>query len=472
MCAVLAAASTLDRLSLTSEEVEQNAAGIIERRLHDAGPAPYSLCEARLSQAEYKWLLAWASTVVPGAFQAWSSQRQGYAGLVFLALLAEWNRRESAGDTVWQGVSTLFNDQDTQDYLFRAKNGENARQLVRKAADRYRLRHAFGADENRVQPYYLTIQLQYGFCRQQISRVTDWLCGLPPTEAMYRILALTGRQRSRSFQRLMADLRHYRRDYLTEFVVRRQLEQNHWILPEWIPALLEAARGSCMSTGGDEEEETEPELASHVTLKWAPECGPIVRLRLEDLRGRFGRAADRYQLRCGGELLATWLRQPAEASNSALDYRVDVRQVDLPARTPDLILHLEDEAGEIVATQAVPIWDPTEDVQSLQFGSRPGEQRHSWQVGKEVAVLVQRGYLPSKEPEEWFLTGYGTPFERRWLRYISAPEELRVQDDHKRVAWEAVTRPVPTWAKSVRVQVVPEHEPLALGERFWIEIGA
>ena len=279
-----------------------------------------------------------------------------------------------------------------------------------------------------------------------------------------------GLQRSRSFQRLLADLKHFRRRYIPELVARRQLEQNHWILPEWIPALLVAARASNERIAEDDEAETEPELSSHITLRWNSESGPIVRLTLAELRGRFDLAADRYQLRCGRQLLATWLRQPTVAGSSSVEYRVDVEQVEVQARAPEVVLHLEDETEEIVATQSIQIWDPAEDVQAIQVGSPLGGSRQSWRTGSEVVVLVRRGYLPNQEPDEWFLTGYNTLFERRWLHYSAAPAEFRVQDADAQPAWEAVAVPTPTLGQRVTIQVVPEQEPLVLGERFSLEI--
>jgi len=234
MFSAVAAASTLDRLNPVSQTAEQDAARIIQKRLKEAGPPPYSLCEARLTESEYNWLLTWAQKVLPGSFQGWSSLQQQFAGLVLLTLLAEWNRRESDGDAVYQGIPELFQEEETRHTLF-FDNG-NARQLVRdlfwEAAHAFELRHAFGTADATKFRWYMTVHLQFGFCSQQIPRVTDWLCGLPTTEAMQRLLAPAGPQRSRSFQRLLADLKYFRRRYIPEVVARRELEQNHWILPE------------------------------------------------------------------------------------------------------------------------------------------------------------------------------------------------------------------------------------------------
>ena len=475
MSLTVTAALTLDQINPGSPTIEHDAAQLIQKRLTESGTAPYSLCESRLSQTEYEWLLLWAQKVPPGSFQGWSSRQQQCAALVLLALLAEWNRRESDGDTVYQGIAELFHEEETRQTLFH-DNG-SARQLVRDlladAAHAFKLRNAFDAADTTPFRWYMTIHLQYGFCYRQIPRVTDWLCGLPPTEAMQRLLAPAGPQRSRSFQQLLADLKHFRRRYIPELVARRQLEENHWILPEWIPTLLEAARASSDAIAEDEEAETEPELVRNVTLRWDSAHGPIVRLTPAELRGRFDRAADRYQLRCGRQLLATWLRQPAGAGISSAKYRVDVddEPVEAEARGSELILFLEDETEEIIATQAIPIWDPAEDVQVIRLGARLGESLQSLRAGSEVVVLVQRDYSPNQEPEEWFLTGYGTPFERRWLYYMSVPAELRVQGADGQPAWEAVAVPTPTWGQRVKIQVVPEQEPLALGERFSLEIG-
>jgi len=131
---------------------------------------------------------------------------------------------------------------------------------------------------------------------------------------------------------------------------------------------------------------------------------------------------------------------------------------------------LEDETGESITTQSIPIWNPTEDVQYRRLRIHPDGQQ-SWRAGSDMVVLVRRDYVPSQEPDEWFLTGYNTPFERRWLRYSSAPAELRVQDSDGQIAWEAVTAPIPKWAQTVNVCVVPEQEPLVFGGWFSLEIG-
>lgn len=468
------AASTLDELVVTDALVELKAARIVCERLKSSGPPPYSLCEARLTQAEFEWLLKWARQVTASRFREEAPQFNG-AALLTLALMTEWNRRESDGDAVYQGIPALFGVAATRDALFQS-NG-NARQLLRDvlriaavATSDCLLRHAYESRDETKQRWYLTVQLQFGFCHQQVPRVTDWLRGLPPTEAMQRLLLLNGPQRSRSFQKLMATLRHYRRDFLTELAARRELERNAWILPDWIPELLKAARSDRPAVVSAEGIEDEPAITERVTVEWTPELGPIARLKLAEIRSSVELSSDQYHLHADKVLLATWIAQPAFSTAEPVEFRVDAERVDLKLDRPSLVISLEDENENQIAIESLEIWDPSADVQALLIGVSHEQEREEWRAGRDVAVLARRGYTPSLPADEWYLSGYDTQYERKWHRYRSAPAKLAMFDPQGRLAWEAIAMPIPQWAQGVEAEIVPEQQPLALGNDFRVRI--
>ena len=466
---------TLDQVDLDGPSTESAAARVLSGRLGDSGPQPYSLCEARLSEAEYGWLTRWAWTVPPNAFRSTSLMQRQAAGLVLLALLAEWNRRNSDGDSVFVGAAELFGDLETRRSLFQDNGNPLARlrTVLREAAERYDLRHAFGPGEETTVRWYLTVQLQYGFCRAQILRVAGWLRGLPPTEAMQRLLAANGRQRSRSFQRLWSDLRHYRRGYVPTVEARRQLERNHWVLPEWVPDLLAQARATLAADGPAEEGgEDERPLVRPEALAWDPDLGPVVQFRPLAPAAGGDAIADRFDLYAGRRLVASWLLQPPAAPGADPEYRTAAGVIVLPAADPELVFRLEDEAGTVVATQTVTLWDPTAEVQVWRLGTAPPTGPVRWEAGRDVVVITCRGHTPARPAEAWFLTGYDTARERRWLRYTSAPPSLAVTDPAGRVVWEAVATPPPAWAAHVRIVPAAESRPPVLGGRLWFEVTA
>src|SRR4051812_15988537 len=93
---------------------ETIAAACFRNRLEAHGHAPWSICEVRLSQDDYQRLQRWAATVTTSRID----DVNGDAGLVLLAFIAEWNRRNSPGDTVWVGLPPLFEVASTRRKLF------------------------------------------------------------------------------------------------------------------------------------------------------------------------------------------------------------------------------------------------------------------------------------------------------------------------------------------------------------------
>jgi hypothetical protein len=124
---------------------------------------------------------------------------------VLLAFVAEWNRRNSPVDCVFKDLPPRFGTETARRKLFTGNNQPTQffRRLLRQTCERLHLRHAFAAEQEEEVPYYLSVQLQYGFslphARDQLS---NWLRGHRPPEVALRLLEPEGYYRSASFRRL------------------------------------------------------------------------------------------------------------------------------------------------------------------------------------------------------------------------------------------------------------------------------
>lgn len=305
--------------------------------------APFSLSEARLDENEYLCLRSWATNVPQTAFERYPRS----TGLLLLALLAEWNRRESIGDAVFKDVPKLFGDRGTRDFLFDANDNPRSRtrDTIEETSRRFELRQAFDCDD--IEHFwYVTIQLQYGFSRSQIDQIPSWLGGQPtPKSVSFLRESITSKPRSlgsRTFQTLFQTLRDYREDSLTESEVRRRLSSNPWILPEWIPRILAAAgrkSRSGASSFGDGQTAAANDPAHRGRIKfdlfWG-ENGPAARIKPPDQP--WPAEAPRYVLSRDQERLATWFLEPGEEPASR--YRLEIHQPVLDVRRPELLLNV------------------------------------------------------------------------------------------------------------------------------------
>ena len=75
---------------------------------------------------------------------------------------------------------------------------------ARDTCERFRLRHAFAVEQEEDLPYYLSVQLQYGFSLPHArNQLGNWLRGHRPPEVALRLLEPAGYYRSTSFRRLV-----------------------------------------------------------------------------------------------------------------------------------------------------------------------------------------------------------------------------------------------------------------------------
>lgn len=288
----------------------------------------------------------------------WARQAGGKAldqpqvgGLLLVALLAEFNRREGVGNQVFVGVADLFNDAH-RPALFNSAGAPtgNLRALIRDVVQQEQLRHAFHPntrdDEHR---WYNTLQLQFGFARGQLSQIPDWISTQQFPLACQRLLDAHGTDRSRSFCRFIDTLRRVRTDQLSVRQAREDLQANHWILPEFID---EALSGLTADGPNREDADAESRLDLREILDWDPVLGPVIHFRFNDTIP-FACNSYRCGLSCNGQNVAEWQR--AGESNT---FELVAATPIVLMRTTTLHYVFEGERGTIHEEYRY-LWNPT-----------------------------------------------------------------------------------------------------------------
>jgi hypothetical protein len=437
---------------ITSPLFEDAAGRCLEERFHTHGRPPWSVCEARLSQEEYERLFGWAASVRHTQFD----DASGRAWLVLFAFIAEWNRRHSPGHSVFLGLPPLFGVPQTRRRLFHddGQPGEELRRLIRGACLKFHLRHAFDTERDESPPYYLSIQLQYGFSLPHSrERLPEWLAGHPWPAACQRLLVPDGVYRSRSFQRLIADLRAYRNDYLSETDLRRALVTNPWALAGSEDELVRLA-GRSRDVAPPPQSPFEP--LSPPRVEW--DVGPSVKCRVLPLPP--GLNAPRYVLRHERRDIARYYRLPGGGA------RADRAEAELPLGQPEAVVSLETPDGECVQVQTLRLWDSGLPVQVLPLG-RQGAPTERLLDGPQVLVTSSHAVV-SPEPIAWRLLG--PPHQRRrWWLIDGTEEGVRVTDGD--LAWTGLPpAPPPAWTNTVFVRTYPGNVFFGLGDKIRLGI--
>ena len=443
----------------TIPNFETIAAGCIRRRLEAHGLSPWSICEARLSEDDYQRLRRWAETVTASRLD----DATGNSGLLLVAFVAEWNRRNSPGDTVWVGLPTLFGIESTRRRLFAGNPPTPPTQFMyrtlRRTCVRFHLRHAFEADQEEDVPYYLSIQLQYGFSLPHArNQLCNWLRGQSPPEVALRLLEPEGYYRSASFRRLVRDLKSYRRDYLPESDFRRTLRENPWVMPAWENEIV-----SLIDTIPREVDDDEPEfrLLSNPRITW--ESGPEVWCRVCDLPDRL--TAPRYLLCHAGRDIARYFRHRSGVIES------DRKDALISLDGPEAIVTLETPDGEVVEVQTIGLWNQEFVAQVRPVGREAEETVERLLPGEQVLITSTEAVV-TPEPSEWRVVGVQ---ERRWCWWLlTGTESVCVEDDG--VVWNGEPPPPPPiWTNGVSASIESDRSFLQLGEpvrfRFYVPPG-
>lgn len=432
---------------------EQLAADSIRHRLEAHGPAPWSICEARLGEQDYQRLSSWAGTVTGARLD----DSTGCVGLVLLSFIAEWNRRNSPGDSVWLGLPSLFHGPARQ-RLFTANNQPTQflYRTIRQTCCNFRLRHAFAPQNEEGQCYYLSVQLQYGFSLPHAqAQLCNWLRGHRPPEVALRLLEPEGYYRSASFRRLVRDMKSYRWNYLPESDFRRTLRENPWVLPAWENEIVTLIDG--IPRDGDEEE-SEFRLLSDPRVAW--EDGPEVWCRVCDLPDRL--TAARYVLRHAGRDIARYYRRCSGKIEA------DRREVQLPADGPEVVVTLETPDGEAVEVQTIRLWDPSLIVQVRPVGQAAEESSERLLHGEQVLITSTEAVV-TPAPPAWRVLGPQGQRRRWWL--LDGQGCVCVEDGG--IVWNGrPPPPPPAWTDNVIVSLATAGEYFNLGEQVQFHICA
>lgn len=248
---------------------------ILARRPRPCGD--WSLCEIRLTAAEFASLSAWGKNLSFAQFSLHSRSRVAFEisgqkykggtllGLVLFLLESETARRQATEGMVWPCIRNLGWSEEVGACLFNTQGGASVlhRMLLQEAAETFKLRHLFGQEG--VHSWIDSIFLQFGFTRRgALNRLGTWLHSPQIPVAVSQLLLSSSA--SREFKELWTCLRKVSREKTHSEPQRRLLENSPWILPEWTADLLTAAKKAQAPSHGWLDESGEGRVVEGVRL--------------------------------------------------------------------------------------------------------------------------------------------------------------------------------------------------------------
>jgi hypothetical protein len=418
----------------------------IRRRLQVHGPAPWSLCEARLSETDYQRLRQWAASVT----RPHLDEDDINAGLVMLAFIAEWNRRNSPGGNVYTNLPQCFGVEAVKRRLFAGNNQPTPflRNLLKRVCQRFVLRHAFGTEQEEDSRYYLSIQLQYGFSFPHAQdQLGHWIRGINIPKVAQRLLDPYGHYRSASFIRFVRDMKSYRRRWLPESDLRRTLSRNPWVLPTWEDEIVRLIDEVPADDGDDEPEF---QLLSDPKIRW--ERGPEAWCHVSRLPDRL--TAPRYVLRHAGRDIARYYRQ----CDGSIE--PDRAEAQIPLDAPEAVVTLVSPEGETIELQTIALWNPEFIAQVRPVDREAQESLQQLLPGPQVLITpVEATVTPA--PAAWQVMG-AREHRRRWW-FLAGATPLQV--NHHGFVWNGTTPPSPPeWTSGVSLSVEPIRDVYRLGQ--------
>lgn len=331
-------------------------------------PFPRSLAEICLGPVDVGLLNEWALRL-SSASAAWSNDtrsvsgcsftRQQAFGLLFLALACETARREATEGQVWASVRRGLSAQAESELFAQGQPRQATKDAIESACRYWRLRHVFGQEG--TQAWYTSIYLQFGFTRRTISsRLPARLARAESLPTAVSHLLNDGHQASPSFMQLWDTLLGLRRRNQSADRASLFLAQSPWVLPEWVPELLEAAVARLeLDQAAREDLGFEPSVFAVPRLVWA-NGPPMFEVELVNLAEVMG------DLEAGAYRVTTDEASIAEFTIDSLGTPHGLSPLRLSPSPPSITANVERyEGGEhwsIVASEELALWDPVDEV--------------------------------------------------------------------------------------------------------------
>jgi hypothetical protein len=361
---------------------------------------PWSLVELLADPEDFNWLCQWAHALSPAVASQCLNNGQwkrfdtdigecSHAtgiGVLLLMFAVEVARRSASERSLWFAISNSHFSAATQKVLFTQNYPVRAYKDTIELAVRWlRLRHVFGIEG--LQNWYDTVSLQLGFTKLGFSRrLPEWLVSQNSTFAIQHLL--DGPMRSKTFSELWYALGQFRRKNMAEEQLRRILQHNPWILPEWLPELLQQATariqqlGYAPSSSTAALDESAEEFLEQPRLVWDPGVEPVFTCRIMNL-SLFDLTEPTYIIMVADHICGSLQRHI-----DGLYVANPPDEIRLPLLSPLLVASLLAPDGRIVQNQTLQLWDQGEDVSA--FTSPAGRYLDPW---KKIMQTKESYYL-------------------------------------------------------------------------------
>lgn len=453
-------------------------------------PMPRSLCELRINQEGYQWLILWAKHIDASTLRAllddydqpieWGAGKVAPialgTGLLLLLFTAEVGRREAVSSMLWPFVRRRLGN-DARRVIFQGEQSINQRfkDLIESTCRKFNLRHVLGHEG--TQSYYITMTLQYGFALSHLRSLPLMLTGHKNLRAFDFLLG--AHSTSESFRCLFHTLRDYRFNRISGDKAARILNVNPWVLPERTEDVLDAAKSvedleDKLSTTDvpqppitAEDDEQHVLLIDKPRLRWDSAALPFFECSLHQL-DLIELIDDRYDLFVGERHLGPLLR---DANGS---YR-GPEEIHIPLENTYQVIRLCDQEGKARYIQEVHLWGEEDDCAVSVFHLPSGRKIDAWespmdtQLQYVLITLADLEIVPLVEP--WRLVGEG---KWRLIRLQKGwSPDLRVtlegEDHWLPLFMDKSTTCLADWERKIQIKAVP-NKTLEFGEEFDVVI--
>lgn len=402
---------------------------------------PWSLCELRLDEDDFDWLLGWAEFWTASEARHWLSRSHRFgvmlggrettsiaaAGALLLVVCAECARREGSEGQIWPIVRSDEDDYArfalAHDELWLESGAPRGKlyRALKEGARFLKVRRCFrGVNE---QEYIGTVRLQFGFTRGGCERLAHWLCGYgwpAPVRDLVRDFQLA----SPSFQQLWNSMHDLRDGNLSPDAWRQKHADSAWILPDWADEIIECARAApALRAIDDTRAGAEQITVESIAAMWEAQTPPANDdfLDLDQARFRyeggapflrcparvfrvpanapwFDSGAATLTLHLGSTRLGTWFRVAGQRA-----YASPQTEWELPLTQPTLTARLVAGGETVVAKQTLHVWDASDGLGWWNLGS--GRQMNVWshapRAQNSYALLVDGDLTIEPMPHRW-----------------------------------------------------------------------